>query len=457
MVRFVYTLLYIWISILVIGCNGESTSLLGGDREASISIMPVSKEFTLTVEDPKKLVMVIIADPTGSMASTVDSVRRSIPGFTQGLIDTGFDFDIYCSNTSYNGGDSQIISYRSSSSTTASALQQALTDCIDVDLTQVDVGDERGLEAAKKTWENILAKGYVSREAVKLTLIVTNEDDCSRDLGQYPSGAEHNCIDQNVSFSPVQGPNYGKAFPMTDTAYADDTRLFPSTRYVDFFQERLNYVSTTARDELDEVLIQRGHIFAPVIMPPPAAVGREAAERCKDIKTQIGIANGNKVMSYGMRYYQVAEASNNSIYSLCDEFASIFDEINTSVQNEVKERKFILSRKPSNPESLQIQIRRNISDVSLASSILQRMEYENSRVSESNKWVKTEEKEARIGNKNVITQKWSRTLNYGVGFTYRESTNELVFDDSIYQPYNDKLRVVSYAPAGLDGEVNYGE
>ncbi len=458
MVRLVYTFIYIWISILVVGCGGEATKYLGGDRQASISLTAVSKEFTLTVNDPKKLVMVIIADPTGSMVSTIQSVRGSIPGFTQGLLDTDFTFDIYCTTTSYNGGsDAQIVPIKSSVVKTTEALQSSLDDCINV-VTEDGGADERGLEAAKKAWENILSKGLVSKDAVKLTMIITNEDDCSRDLGKYPSGPLHNCRDQNVDSSTLTGATYfGERQDMTDRAYADDTRLFEFSRYVDFFQERLNYVSKTAKDELDEVLIQRGHIFAPVIMPPPAAVGQAEAVRCKDIKTTIGRANGNKIMSYGMRYLQVAEASKNPIYSLCNEFSSIFDEINTSVQNEVKERKFILSRIPSSPESLQILIRRNISDVSLADSILERMNFESSRVGEANKWVKTEEKASRIGNKNVTTQKWSRTLTYGVGFTYRESTNELVFDDSIYQPYNDKLKVVSYAPATLDGDVNYGE
>ncbi len=456
MVRVVYTLLYIWITIIVVGCNGKTSPIFGGDREASLSILPVSKVFQLKYDDPKKLQMVIIADPTASMGSAKQAIRESLPGFTQGLLSTGFTFDIFCSNTSYTGATGEvIITINSSDNLSTTQLQAELTKCIDVDLTQKDFGDERGLESAKLTWERVGREGQLDPNAVKLTMIISNEDDCSRDLGKFPIDDANKCKDQNVTSSPV--PMYlGQAFPITDLGYSEDSRLFTPTRYADFFKERLNYVTTTKADELDQALRQRGHIFAPVIMPPPVAIGQDKAKSCVDLKTRAAKQNGLvKVMSYGMRYFQVAEATGNPIYSLCDDFADIFSEIKTTVENEVNIKRFILSRRPADPTSLRIEIKRKIIDTESAGSILERMELENSRSSESNKWIVMTTKESKQGNLKIITQEWRRIISYGQEFSYNPQTNEIILDNNLYEAYNDKLQVMNYAPEGLDGEVNY--
>lgn len=458
--------------VLLTGC--PESSGLGGDRDASISLLPATKSFTMTKEDPKKLQMVIVADPTASMIETQQAMTQYFPGFTQGLLNTGFVFEIFCSTTSYTGTTfGEIIAIKSDSIKSVSELQKTLSDCVNTALTDTEVGDERGLEAAKQTWSKIIENGRLDPNAVKLTLIVTNEDDCSRDLGKFPSDENvfNRCIDQNVTNSPYEALKGLGAFPVTDNGYDDlegmypekirgltqPIELFPTTRYSNFFKNELNYETRGKKDSLDEILRQRGHIFAPVIMQPPAAIGKDAAYSCKDIKQERSksIPNAGKVMSFGMRYFKVAEESGNPTYSLCDKLEKVFQEVNTSVQNEVEIKRFILSRKPLNPLNLQIAIQRKISDVEKAQTYLDIMNSENSKAAEDNRWKLVKSSNKTQNKMKIETQIWERVLSHGQGFVYNNETNEVIFDNNLYEPYNDKLKVVNYQPAGLDGETNY--
>jgi hypothetical protein len=470
-VRQILTIIYVASSVMLLAGCPEGSGL-SGDRDASISLKPATKVFTISKEEPKKLQMVIIADPTGSMVETQRDLTKYFPSFTQELLNTGFVFEVFCSTTSYTGTTfGEIISIKSKDTTSTAQLQQALSACINTKLTDLDVGDERGLEAAKQTWSQIIKNGLLDPTAVKLTMIVSNEDDCSRDLGKFPSddNISNRCVDQNVlKGSTAKGIKGGK-FPITDTGYGEDPKpildfpgffdhptLFSPKRYIDFFNKELNYVAGSKSDALDQVLRQRGHIFAPVIMQPPAAIGKDAAYQCSSIKAKRAAAiKASPVMSFGMRYFQVAEGSGNETYSLCDELEKVFQEINITVQNEVEIKRFVLNRKPKNPSDLKIEIARLISDVDKAKVILDRMDVENSRSSAASAWKANGETQKTVGSVKVKSQKWLRTLTIGNGFTYNEKTNEVIFDNKLYEAYNDKLRVMSYEPAMLDGEVNY--
>jgi hypothetical protein len=469
------TLLYIVsLAILISGCSGGVG--LGGDRDASISLLPATKVFTLSKEDPKKLQMVIIADPTGSMVEAQRAMTQYLPAFTQELLSTGFVFEVFCSTTSYTGTTfGEIVSIKSDSMSSPQELLNALNSCINTELTDLQVGDERGLEAAKLTWSKIIENRRLDPNAVKLTMIVTNEDDCSRDLGKYPSDDNvfSRCIDQNVSNSPVEGLVGLGAFPITDNGYADieglfpekirnltsgSIELFPTERYINFFKNELNYVVRGRQDSVDELLRQRGHIFAPVIMQPPAAVGRDAAYQCSDLKTTRA-NNSNprvsKVMSFGMRYFQVAEGTGNPTYSFCKELEKVLQDINVAVQNEVEIKRFVLNRRPKNPQDLKIEIARQISDVDQAQTVLDRMQVENTRTTAEHQWTMVSESSRRSQQIVVKSQRWTRTLSNGNGFTYSAQNNEIIFDNGLYDSYNDKLKVLSYEPAGLDAQVDY--
>lgn len=471
MERLNLTLLYIVLaSILISGCNGGVG--LGGDRDASISLLPATKVFTLSKEDPKKLQMVIIADPTGSMVEAQRAMSQHLPAFTQELINTGFVFEVFCSTTSYTGTTfGEIISIKSDTMTSPQQLLNALDSCINTDLTEMQVGDERGLEAAKLTWSKIIENRRLDPNAVKLTMIVTNEDDCSRDLGKYPSDDNvfNRCIDQNVTNSPVKGLIGLGAFPITENGYADldglypekirglvstPIELFPPERYINFFKNELNYVVRGQLDSVDELLRQRGHIFAPVIMQPPAAVGRDAAYQCSDLKTARANAlpDVTKVMSFGMRYFQVAEGTENPTYSLCEELERVLQDINVAVQNEVEIKRYELCRRPKNPQDLKIEIARQISDVDLAQTVLDRMQVENTRTTAEHQWTMVSENSRRSNQIVVKSQRWSRLLTNGNGFTYSAQNKEIIFDNGLYDSYNDKLKVLSYEPAGFDAQ-----
>lgn len=473
MERLNLTLLYIVsIAILISGCNGGVG--LGGDRDASISLLPATKVFTLSKEDPKKLQMVIIADPTGSMVEAQQAMSQYLPAFTQELLNTGFVFEVFCSTTSYTGTTfGEIVSIKSDSMSSPQELLNALDSCINTELTDLQVGDERGLEAAKLTWSKIIENRRLDPNAVKLTMIVTNEDDCSRDLGKYPSDNNvfNRCIDQNVTNSPVEGLVGLGAFPITDNGYADieglfpekirdlapgPIELFPADRYVNFFKNELNYVARGQQDSVDELLRQRGHIFAPVIMQPPAAIGRDAAYQCSNLKTARATSSGvSKVMSFGMRYFQVAEGTGNPTYSLCEELEKVLQDINIAVQNEVEIKRFVLNRRPANPQDLKIEIARQISDVDQAQTVLDRMQVENTRTTEAHQWTLVSESSRRSQQIVIKSQRWSRLLTNGNGFTYNAQNNEIIFDNGLYDSYNDKLKVLSYEPAGFDAQVDY--
>lgn len=465
-------LTYIYIvsfGILISGCSGG----IAGDHTASLALLPADKTITLSKQDPKKLQMVIIADPTGSMVEAQKAMVQYFPGFTQELINTKFQFEIFCSTTSYTGASfGEIVPINSETMTSSKELLDALAACINTKLTDLEKGDERGLEAAKLTWSKIIENKRLDPNAVKLTMIVTNEDDCSRDLGKYPSDDNvfNRCIDQNVANSPVDGLKGLGAFPMTDNGYADleglypekirtlspePIELFPTEKYINFFKNELTFVAKGKKDSVDELLRQRGHIFAPVIMQPPAAFGTDAAakaeaKQCADEMKQKS-ATGRVVMSYGMRYFQVGQGTGNTSYSLCENLGNVLQEINVNVQNEVEVKRFCLPRQPKYPQALQIKIVRQISDVDQAKSVIDRMKFENSQTSEAHQWKLISEKPVRNQQMIIKSQRWSRLISNGNGFTYDSQTKDVIFDNNLYDPYNDKLNVISYEPLTLDG------
>ena len=367
------------LSLLLSGCHGSR--IFGGDRDASLSLLPTSKSFTFSYNEPKRLQVVIVADPTASMTQTQEDLKEYFPSFTRKLINTGFEFEIFCSHTSYKG-NTPVVHIQSENIPSNAQLQNQISKCINVEITETNIGDERGLEAAKLTWEHIIATDKFDIGAVKLTMIVTNEDDCSRDLNKYPiSNREPFCKDQNVRISPFDG----KPYPMTDRAYADDDRLFSYTRYSNFFKKYLQTRISTSGESFKS----KGHIFAPVIMKPPASdkEGAILAKQCADHKTAI--ATKTKVMSYGMRYFQVAQDLEDQTYSLCEDLTKVLSNINANVQDQVKVNRFILSRRPENPEGLEIKVIRKILDVQAASRILETMEQENSLLDPENQWIKS--------------------------------------------------------------------
>lgn len=434
-----------------------------GERDASVSILPTSQSYTLTREDAKKLQVVIVADPTKSMQATTNDLERYLPEFSNKLISSGFDLEIYCSIATYTGENFNEIKFiKSSDGVNNTQLKEFVASCVNVPPND-GLGDERGLEAARNTWQQIINNKLLDANAVKLTMIITNEDDCSRDLSKYPSNghSDNICVDQNVKGGLIM-PNdpkwNGQKSPMTDTAYADDPRLYKPERYVDFFNKNLKFVPTS-KTESDQLLQQRGHIFAPVIMPPPAAVGKEKAEQCAQYKEQQANRSGApRIMSYGMRYFQVAEASNNPIYSLCEKLENVLQEIHLNVQKEVENKQFSLQRKPLNPLDLKIDVTRTISDAERNTKLLQTMELENKKTDANHQWtlVKEEKVKGDSVKSSVTRQIWKRRLSTGNGFSYVPTTNEIIFDKNLYESGNDKLQVLQYDPALLDGEANYG-
>lgn len=435
----------LWLTYFGMGC---------GDKDASISLLSASMDLKLAANEPKKLQMVIVGDPTKSMIDVQRRLEASFPSFAQRLVETGFNFDIFCSTIIYNGGEItslKVQNYRSNGGFDLVRLSQDLGRCINTNL-ETDDGDERGLEAAKKTWEKVMASQALDPEAVKLTMIVTNEDDCSRDLGQFPKYnadqkdengnlvlAGANCIDQSA--------RPGTAVPMTDTGYANNENVYSTDRYTEFFNKYLTYQASEDENGLSR---RRGHIFAPVIMQPPSDAGRNDALACVEEKkadAQSRYSQGDTsayVMSFGQRYADVASSTNNRSYSLCGNIENILYSVNDDVQNEVSKRAFFLARRPADPTDLKITVQRKIADQEKAASIINDMARENNALPVSNQW---SQKSSTV---------WERVMTINNGFTYLPQTNEILLDDRVYAPYNDILSVNSYSPAGFDGKVNYG-
>ena len=446
--KFIKTVMLLALAALILsGCPGNP--ILGGSHDPSFALLAVNKSFTFDYIEPKRLQVVIVADPTASMIQTQEALKEYFPSFTQKLINTGIQFEIFCSHTSYEG-KTPIAHIQSLDIYSNTQLQNFISQCINVEITETNIGDERGLEAAKLTWKYIITTQKLDPKAVKLTMIVTNEDDCSRDLNKHIVNPEEPfCKDQNVTRSPFDG----KAYPMTDRAYADDSRLFSYTRYSDFFQKYLQ--SNSSHDKLSEDS-KKGHIFAPVIMKPPAANGKEgviSAEQCAKDKTQKSIKN--KVMSYGMRYFQVANVLGDQTYSLCEDITEVLSNINTDIQSQVQVTQFILKRKPKNPEDLEIEVTRKILDVKISTRILRDMEERNSLLDPENQWTKTSEETSTVDLQEITQQTWIRTLKYDQDFTYQKETNEIFLNPQWYTLHNDQLHIKSYIPAAFDAQVDY--
>lgn len=416
------------LSSMIIGC---------GERDASIALLSATMDIKLSANEPKRLQMVIIGDPTKSMADAQKRLEHSFPAFTQKLVQTGFNFDIFCSTTSYNGGEItslQVQNYRTANGFDFTRLSQDIGKCINTTLVSGD-GDERGLEAAKKTWEKVIASKALDPSAVKLTMVVTNEDDCSRDLAQYPA-YEAQCKDQSA--------RPGTAVPVTDFGNTEDQRIYDTSRYVDFFNKYLTYEDK----EKDGMVRKRGHIFAPVILQPPADIGKNAAyaciqEKARSITPEEAKSISAYVMSFGVRYYEVAAGTNNKTYSLCGNIADILTDVGNDVEKQVSQKAFFLPRKPADPAELQIKIVRKISDANKATDFITEMERENKSLPAAFAWVKKSD------------QIWERIMTVNNGFNYIPTSNEIVLDNR-YTPYNDIIKIQPYKPAGFDGKVNYG-
>lgn len=423
-----YILGGLYISSMVLGC---------GDRDASITILSTSMDVKLSANEPKRLQMVIIGDPTKSMADAQKKLEHSFPAFTQKLVQTGFNFDIFCATTSYNGGEItslQVQNYRTANGFDFARLSQDIGKCINTTLVSGD-GDERGLEAAKKTWEKVIASKALDPSAVKLTMIVTNEDDCSRDLDQFPA-YEGQCKDQSA--------RPGTAVPVTDFGNTQDERIYETSRYADFFNKYLTYEDKSS----EGITRKRGHIFAPVILQPPSDIGKESAyaciqEKARSITPEEAKSISAYVMSFGVRYYEVAAATDNKTYSLCGNIADILNDVGDDVERQLSQKAFFLSRKPLDPSSLKIVIERKISDAQKAAPVIAEMERENKSLPSGLGWTQ----------KN--NQTWERVLTLNNGFGYNGATNEIYLDNR-YTPYNDIVRIQPYKPAGFDGKVNYG-
>lgn len=430
---FIYILVGAYFASTVTGC---------GDDDASISLLSTNMKLQLSANEPKKLQMVIIGDPTESMAEVQTELRDNFPALTRELVKTGFNFDIFCATTSFNGGEVTTLkdsAYRSGGDFDFNRLNQDIGNCINTSLDTNLEGDERGLEAAKKTWEKVISSKVLDSTAVKLTMIVTNEDDCSRDLGKYPLNAEGaKCKDQSA--------RPGTQSPMLDAGNSEIAHLFPASRYAEFFNKYLTYEE---KDKKEGVVRKRGHIFAPMILQPPADIGKDKAQACiqkrvNSLSEEFKKTTPGYVMSYGFRYFEVAEATSNKTYSLCENIGNTLADVNTDVQNEVAKKSFFLDRRPENPNDLRVKITRKISDESKASRILGEMEKENSLSAAENRWNK------------VSNTVWEKILTVGNGFNYIQQTNEIVFNNDKYEPYNDVLTILNYQPAGFDGKVNYG-
>ncbi len=424
----IYILGGLYVSSLFVGC---------GERDASIALLSASMNVKLSANEPKRLQMVIIGDPTKSMADAQKKLEHSFPAFTQKLVQTGFNFDIFCATTSYNGGEItslQVQNYRTATGFDFARLSQDIGKCINTTLVSGD-GDERGLEAAKKTWEKVIASKALDPSAVKLTMIVTNEDDCSRDLDQHPA-YESQCKDQSA--------RPGTSVPVTDFGNTQDDRIYETSRYSEFFNKYLTYEDK----ENDGVIRKRGHIFAPVILQPPSDIGKTNAyaciqEKARGITPEEAKSISAYVMSFGVRYYDVAAATENKTYSLCGNIADILTDVGNDVEKQVALKTFFLSRKPADPNDLKIVITRKITDANKAEQLLVEMERENKSLPEGLGWTQK-------GN-----QVWERTMVMNNGFSYNGTTNEIVLD-SRYTPFNDIVKIQPYKPAGFDGKVNYG-
>lgn len=424
----IYILGGLYVSSLFVGC---------GERDASIALLSASMNVKLSANEPKRLQMVIVGDPTKSMADAQKKLEHSFPAFTQKLVQTGFNFDIFCATTSYNGGEItslQVQNYRTATGFDFARLSQDIGKCINTTLVSGD-GDERGLEAAKKTWEKVIASKALDPSAVKLTMIVTNEDDCSRDLDQHPA-YESQCKDQSA--------RPGTSVPVTDFGNTQDDRIYETSRYAEFFNKYLTYEDK----ENDGVVRKRGHIFAPVILQPPSDIGKTNAyaciqEKARSITPEEAKSISAYVMSFGVRYYEVAAATENKTYSLCGNIADILTDVGNDVEKQVALKTFFLSRKPADPNDLKIVITRKITDANKAEQLLVEMERENKSLPDGLGWTQKS------------SQVWERTMVMNNGFSYNGTTNEIVLD-SRYTPFNDIVKIQPYKPAGFDGKVNYG-
>lgn len=427
---FIYILVGAYVALNIVGC---------GDDDASISLLSTNMKLQLAANEPKKLQMVIVGDPTESMMTVQEDLKNNFPALTRELVKTNFNFEIFCATTSYNGGEITTLkdsNYRSGADFDFLRLSEDIGKCINTSLDQNLEGDERGLEAAKKTWERVISTKALDPTAVKLTMIVTNEDDCSRDLAKYPINAEGaKCKDQSAR------AGVDKLLDIGNNGYE---HIYPTSRYAEFFDKYLTYED---KDSKTDVVRKRGHIFAPMILQPPADIGKSAAQACIG-KRRDAVINPDPlpafVMSYGYRYFEVAQSTNNKTYSLCENIENTLADVNTTVQNEVAKKSFFLQRRPENPNDLRIKITRKITDESKASRILGEMEKENNSSPATNHW------------KKISKTIWEKVMTVGNGFVYLPETNEIIFNNNSYEPYNDVLTILSYQPAGFDAKVNYG-
>lgn len=159
-----------------LGCSNDPESL-SFQREPSFSV-----KINRVIAD--KLTMVVAVDDSASMVAKTEELEADMKDLFKDLIDAQWEIDLHLVTCAfYKGKASEMKSVKTSSfegKTTqekVDGIMKVATPKIDLD-TLLNDADERCNQSLEKAWNLIKDK---NDNKINMSLIISNEDDCSRD------------------------------------------------------------------------------------------------------------------------------------------------------------------------------------------------------------------------------------------------------------------------------------
>ncbi len=416
-----------------------------GGHDASIELLPVSASTTVQGSVQTQAVqMVIVADHTSSMKSVNAQLIKNIPSFVNNISTN--DVEVFCThafNIKVNDKLQELQESFKTKGLSKSALVAKIKNCLDFETNKDVVGDkgntdERGLESAVNAWKKIKEDGKLNLDAIKVTLLASNEDDCSRKDGEACG---------NLNITQIESGLKG---------YLNNSALISPA---------------TIATELNGFSKDNNHIFAPIVITDDSKTGDtctvRAVEAVRAACTEAGTctrseavanglnpkfveddsytaeeqeaiynANALRIFSVGERPQKVAELLGQTPYCIMDNFSDVFSGITEEIIKIEGEPVIVLGREPKNIDDIKVTVTRKITDKVTASNV------NLLRLSDEYQWKQGKEEGTMV-----------RVLSPDE-ISYDADTKSISFKGAYTPGLNDSLGTNSITPAKFDRQLN---
>lgn len=264
----------------ILSCSGiDSAETISFEKEPAFSV-----SIDRVIED--KLTMVLVVDDSASMVAKTAELETDMKDLFTDLIKAQWDIDLHLVTCAfYKGQDSDMKSVSTedfkgkTTEEKVAAIMKKATPKIDLSTLQNDA-DERCNQSLEKAWSLLEPKNKIN-----LSLIISNEDDCSRDannlaLPQIVGGSKDTCspITYNQMINNGVSPFINKPLNEWASVVAD----YSDQVWVPWFNSSVKkdvhspekYVEFLKNLEVrgSKTIENFSHIYLPIVVDSPACL-----------------------------------------------------------------------------------------------------------------------------------------------------------------------------------------